>query len=70
MIEELQRRWHEATGSEMPHEIAHLPIDRITLAVELTEAGQTVFVPRDYVPAVPVSIHDDSIRDWDKDSEF
>lgn len=64
-IEKLQTRWHRKTGEHMPDAIARLPIDRVTVAVILTESGQTVFVPGVPVTTGRVS---DSIREWDSGS--
>ena len=43
--EKLQARWLKKTGEEMPDAIARLPINRVLIAVELSEDGQQVFVP-------------------------
>ena len=66
-FQKLRDRWQAKTGEPMPIEIARLSIDRIRRAVELTESGQTVFVPSCPVAAESVA---DGIRYWDKDSEF
>ena len=66
----LQNRYVAATGSPMPCEIAALSMDTIRRAVELAEAGHTVFVPRE--PAVRVEDTSEavSLREWDSESEF
>jgi len=69
-LEKLQHRWFLKTGEPMPDAIVRLPIERIVRAVELTESGETVFVP-----SVPVMSENrdgygfgDSMREWDGDS--
>ena len=70
-LEKLQHRWLLKTGEPMPDAIVQLPIERIVRAVELTEAGETVFVPS----SAPVLSENrdgygfgDSMREWDGDS--
>lgn len=65
-IQELHLRWHNKTGEDMPQSIASLPIDRIRLAVDLTEKGIVVAVPRELAEASRES--DSSIRYWDGES--
>ena len=67
VIEKLKLRWLKATGEKMPLSIERLSLDTIRRAVEMSEDGQQVFVP-----GVPVTDHraDDSLRDWDSDSNF
>jgi hypothetical protein len=67
-IQKLHRRWHDKTGEDMPTSIANLPIDRIRRAVELTEKGITVAVPRECVSVESTAGSDDSLRDWDGES--
>jgi hypothetical protein len=66
--EKLQHRWTKSTGDTMPESIARLPLDRIRRAVELTEAGQHVFVPSAAVAAEPV--HSGSMMEWDSMSNY
>lgn len=68
-LKRLQKRWLAKTGADMPYEIACLPARQVRAAVEKTEAGETVFVPRSPVTA-GVDQVDESIRDWDSDSEY
>ena len=67
-IQKLHLRWHKKTGEDMPANIASLPIDRIRRAVELTEQGITVAVPREFVSVESTASSDDSLRDWDGES--
>jgi len=67
-IQKLHRRWHDKTGEDMPTSIANLPIDRIRRAVELTEKGITVVVPRECVSVESTADSNDSLRDWDGES--
>jgi len=72
-LEKLQARWFRKTGEQMPEAIARLSIGRILTAVELTEDGQTVFVP-----SCPVTVpenkdgygYGESMREWDCESNF
>ena len=66
-LQNLHLRWHNKTGEDMPIEIASLPIDRIRRAVELTEAGITVVVPRE-IAAAPAPESESSLRDWDEEN--
>lgn len=50
----LHRRWHDATGEDMPHNIASQPTERIRRAVELVEQGCTVVVPIESFPICAV----------------
>jgi hypothetical protein len=67
-LEKLQRRWLKKTGESMPEAIARLPIGRVLTAVELTEDGQTVFVPG-FGPANELDSVS-SMREWDNDSFY
>ena len=67
-IQKLHLRWHKKTGEDMPANIASLPIDRIRRAVELTEQGITVAVPRECVSIQSSADSDGSLRDWDGES--
>ncbi len=67
-IQKLHLRWHKKTGEDMPADIASLPIDRIRRAVELTEKGITVVVPRECVSVESTADSNDSLRDWDGES--
>lgn len=67
-IQKLHLRWHNKTGEDMPQSIASLPIEKIRRAVDLTEQGITVAVPRSYAPASSSVDTDSSLRDWDGES--
>lgn len=67
-IQKLHLRWHKKTGEDMPANIASLPIDRIRRAVELTEQGITVAVPRECVSIQSSADSNGSLRDWDGES--
>jgi hypothetical protein len=64
-IQKLHLRWHNKTGEDMPVQIASLPIDRIRRAVELTEKGITVYVPRSCVSVESIADSNDSLSEWD-----
>ena len=66
-IQELHLRWHNETGEDMPPEIACLPIEKIRKAVDWTERGITVVVPRECVPAAVAE--ESSIMAWDQHGE-
>jgi hypothetical protein len=67
-IQKLHRRWHDKTGEDMPANIASLPIGQIRKAVDWTEKGITVVVPRECVSSESTPDSDDSLRDWDGES--
>ena len=62
------RRWHDAAGEDMPHNIARLELSKIERAVELVEAGNTVVVPIEPYPIVAVadSCGELSLQYWDQ----
>ena len=66
-IQKLHLRWHKKTGEDMPLDIAKLPLDRIRRAVELTEKGITVAVPK-YSPQ-PAETVEESMMDWDRQDD-
>jgi len=66
-IDELKKRWREKTGEAMPLEIVRLSLEKIRRAVELTEAGETVFVPK---VTHRVADSDESMQYWDKHGEL
>ena len=66
-IQKLHLRWHKKTGEDMPVDIAKLPLDRIRRAVELTEKGITVAVPKYSLP--PAEPDEDSMMDWDRQDD-
>ena len=70
-IQQLHGRWHDATGEDMPHNIASQPIDRIRRAVNLVEKGCTVVVPMEPFPicAVKDEHGEPSLRYWDGHNE-
>jgi hypothetical protein len=67
-LQKLHLRWHDKTGEDMPQEIASLPIEQIRKAVDWTERGITVAVPRSCVSVESTAGSDDSLRDWDGES--
>lgn len=68
-LADLQKQWQKKTNEPMPRWIEVLSLRQIKLAVATIEAGGIVCEPRESVTAgVPRTT--DSIRDWDKDSEF
>lgn len=52
----------------MPEAIARMPLDKVLRAVELTEEGTVVVVPRELTPVV--SDAGDSMADWDSHKEY
>jgi hypothetical protein len=67
-LEKLQARWLKKTGEQMPDSIARLPIGRVLIAIELTEAGEHVFVPG--VPVTSNRANDISLMEWDCASNY
>lgn len=67
-IQKLHRRWHDKTGEDMPANIASLPIDQIRKAVDWTEKGITVAVPKSTAPVAEVA--EESMMQWDKHGEL
>jgi len=67
-IQKLHLRWHKKTGEDMPKEIASLPIEKIRRAVELTEKGITVVIPKAVQPMAEVAA--DSMMQWDSHGEL
>jgi hypothetical protein len=67
-VQKLNLRWHNKTGEDMPANIASLPIDQMRKAVDWTERGITVVVPRECVSVESTASSDDSLRDWDGES--
>ena len=67
----LHRRRHDATGEDMPHNIASLDLAKIERAVELVEAGNTVVVPIEPYPIVAVadSCGELSLQYWDQHNQ-
>ena len=66
-IQTLKRRWQKKTGEDMPDNIASLPLDRIRRAVDLTEKGITVVVPK---TVAAVEVAEESMVAWDRHKEF
>jgi hypothetical protein len=66
-LQKLHLRWHKKTGEDMPASIANLPLERIRRAVELTEKGIVVVVPKELTPVF--SDAGDSMMDWDRHKE-
>ena len=65
-LNDLKSRYQSYTGHSMPLDIQRLPLERIVRAVELVEAGNTVFVPKSVtVEEEPA----DSMLAWDKHGE-
>jgi phage terminase large subunit-like protein len=72
-FQKLRDRWQAKTGEQMPYEIARMPLDKIRTAVEMTERGDTVVVPKQSMTLnqdIDRFGEDSSLRDWDKDSEY
>ena len=67
MRDSLKARWLQLTGEEMPDDIAGLPVPQMKRAVELTEAGMVVCIPKTPV-VIPVS-ENDSMLEWDSSDE-
>jgi len=70
-LRSFHRRWHDATGEDMPHNIASLELAKIQRAVELVEAGNTVVVPIEPYPFVAVadSCGELSLQYWDQHNQ-
>jgi hypothetical protein len=66
-LDSLKARWKQKTGEDMPDNIASLPLDRIRRAVEMTEKGITVVVPK---AVVAVEAAEESMVAWDRHKEF
>lgn len=67
-LNQFSKRWKKATGKTIPYEIACLPLDRVEKAVEIVEAGDTVFIPTDVAVVVDVTTGG-SMVDWDSRGE-
>lgn len=68
----LMARWRKKTGNPMPLDIAALPIEKIRTAVRHIERGDIVVVPKGLSfgdPKRPIDLSDDSLMDWDRNSE-
>jgi len=68
----LMARWRKKVGSPMPIEIAQQSLEKIQKAVRLVEAGVVVCVPKSLslgAPKQPIDMTDDSLMDWDRNSE-
>lgn len=68
VLKDLKARWLEKTKEPMPEAIARLPIDKVIRAVELTEEGNVVVVPRD--PVRIQEVQPSSMMQHDKHGEF
>lgn len=71
-IQSLMARWRKKTKSAMPLDIASMPIEKIRLAVTHIERGDIVCVPKSLSlgdPKRPIDLSDDSLMDWDRNSE-
>jgi len=66
-LDSLKARWNKTTGEEMPDDIASLTVRQIMRAVELTEKGITVVIPKD--PRKAAAEDSDSMPDWDRQDE-
>lgn len=65
-------RWRKKTGVVMPIDIASMPIEKIRVAVKHIERGDIVVVPKGLSfgdPKRPIDLSDDSLMDWDRNSE-
>lgn len=67
-LQKLHLRWHDKTGEDMPANIASLPIEQMRKAVDWTERGITVAVPRECVSIQSSADSNGSLRDWDGES--
>tara|TARA_R110000822_G_scaffold17178_6_gene57967 strand:+ start:1917 stop:2144 length:228 start_codon:yes stop_codon:yes gene_type:complete len=67
MIDSLKARWKQKTGEEMPDDIASLTVRQIMRAVELTELGITVVIPKE--PSNVAADDSVSMADWDRQDE-
>jgi hypothetical protein len=68
----LMARWRRKTGVSMPIDVAQLSLEKIRLAVRLIERGDVVAVPKGLSlgkPSRPIDISDESLMDWDRNSE-
>lgn len=71
-IQSLMARWRKKTGNAMPLDIASLPIEKIRFAVDRIERGDIVCVPKSLSlgdPKRPIDLGDDSLMNWDRNSE-
>lgn len=68
MLKEYKQRWKDKTGEPMPEAIARMPLDKVLRAVELTEEGNVVVVPREVIPTPEVQ--ESSMMQHDKHGEF
>jgi hypothetical protein len=71
-IPALMARWRKKTNQPMPLDIAQLSLEKIKLAVRLIERGDVVAVPKSLSlgnPSRQIDISDDSLMDWDRNSE-
>ena len=67
-LKDLKAMWLEKTKEPMPEAIARLPIDRVIRAVELTEEGNVVVVPKE--PVQVQEVQPSSMMWHDKHGEF
>ena len=71
-FKKLRDRWQAKTGEQMPYEIARMPLDKIRTAVEMTERGDTVVVPKQSMTLnhdIDRFNEDSSLMDWDRQDE-
>jgi len=71
-IQSLMSRWRKKTGTAMPLDIASMEIEKIRFAVDRIERGDIVVVPKGLSlgdPKRPIDLSDDSLMDWDRNSE-
>ena len=68
MLKDYKKRWLKKTGEPMPESISKLPLDKVRKAIQLTEAGVVVVVPKELTSVV--SDGNDSITEWDSHKEF
>jgi hypothetical protein len=72
-IQSLMARWRKKVGSPMPIDIAQQSLEKIRKAVRLVEAGAVVVVPKSLSlgdPKQPIDLNDDSLMNWDRNSEY
>lgn len=68
----LMARWRKKTGVAMPLDIASMEIEKIRFAVDRIERGDIIVVPKSLSlgdPKQPIDLTDDSLMDWDRNSE-
>jgi len=67
-LETLQKRWRKLMKEEMPDNIARQHIVIVRRAVEYAAKGMLPAMPS--VPVTCKRVNEDSLRDWDTDSNY